>query len=120
MTKTEIGEARTNLVRTIIAIKKLKTAEDRFGEGAGARLRGARGGIPQRREDGCGSPRPQAEVELRCEASRGGGGMKKIFAIAATAVALSALAGCYIGKAEFKGEDMKMYPFFGTSAVPIE
>ena len=25
MTKTEIGEARTNLVRTIIAIKKLKT-----------------------------------------------------------------------------------------------
>ena len=30
------------------------------------------------------------------------------------------LAGCYIGKAEFKGEDMKMYPFFGTSAVPIE
>ena len=37
-----------------------------------------------------------------------------------TAVALSALAGCYIGKAEFKGEDMKMYPFFGTSAMPIE
>ena len=33
--------------------------------------------------------------------------MKKIFAIAATAVALSALAGCYIGKAEFKGEDME-------------
>ena len=32
--------------------------------------------------------------------------MKKILAIAATAVALSALAGCYIGKAEFKGEDM--------------
>ena len=30
------------------------------------------------------------------------------------------IAGCYIGKAEFKGEDMKMYPFFGTSAVPIE
>ena len=26
--------------------------------------------------------------------------MKKIFAIAATAVALSALAGCYIGKAD--------------------
>ena len=25
MTKTEIGEARTNLVRTIIAIKKLRT-----------------------------------------------------------------------------------------------
>ena len=45
--------------------------------------------------------------------------MKKIIS-AATAVALSALAGCYIGKAEFKGEDMKMYPFFGTSAAPIE
>ena len=28
--------------------------------------------------------------------------MKRVFAVAATAVALSALAGCYIGKAEFK------------------
>ena len=28
-------------------------------------------------------------------------------------------AGCYIGRAEFKGEDMKMYPFFGTSAEPM-
>ena len=46
--------------------------------------------------------------------------MMKRFFIAATAVALSALAGCCIGKAEFKGEDMKMYPFFGTSAAPIE
>ena len=45
---------------------------------------------------------------------------KRVFAVAATAAALCALAGCYIGKAEFKGEDMKMYPFFGTSAVPIE
>ena len=44
--------------------------------------------------------------------------MKKIFIAAATAVALSALAGCYIGKAEFKGEDMKMYPFFGTTVEP--
>lgn len=44
--------------------------------------------------------------------------MKRVIVAAATAVALSALAGCYIGKAEFKGEDMKMYPFFGTSAVP--
>ena len=43
---------------------------------------------------------------------------KRFFIAAATAVAFSALAGCYIGKAEFKGEDMKMYPFFGTSAVP--
>ena len=46
--------------------------------------------------------------------------MKRVFAITAAAVALCALSGCYIGKAEFKGEDMKMYPFFGTSAVPIE
>ena len=46
--------------------------------------------------------------------------MKKIFAIAATAAALSALGGCYIGKAEFKGEDIKISPFFRTSAVPIE
>ena len=46
--------------------------------------------------------------------------MKRVIVAAATAVALSALSGCYIGKAEFKGEDMKMYPFFGTSAAPIE
>ena len=36
------------------------------------------------------------------------------------AAAALTLAGCYIGKAEFKGEDMKMYPFFGTSAAPTE
>ena len=41
--------------------------------------------------------------------------MKKIFAIAATAVALSALAGCYIGKAEFKGEDMVRQAKLGRS-----
>ena len=41
----------------------------------------------------------------------------KMLILAATAILLS---GCYIGKAEFRGEDMKMYPFFGTSAAPIE
>ena len=46
--------------------------------------------------------------------------MKRAFITAAIAAALCTLAGCYIGKAEFKGEDMKMYPFFGTSAVPVE
>jgi hypothetical protein len=46
--------------------------------------------------------------------------MKRAFITAAISAALCALAGCYIGKAEFKGEDMKMYPFFGTSAAPIE
>ena len=46
--------------------------------------------------------------------------MKRAFITAAIFAALCALAGCYIGKAEFKGEDMKMYPFFGTSATPIE
>ncbi len=25
--------------------------------------------------------------------------------------------GCYIGKAAFQGEDMKIYPFFGPSAT---
>ena len=35
----------------------------------------------------------------------------------ATMAALATFAsGCYIGKAEFKGENMKMYPFFGTTA----
>ena len=34
--------------------------------------------------------------------------------------ALCALADCYIGRAEFRGgEDMKMYPFFGTFAEPM-
>ena len=46
--------------------------------------------------------------------------MKRFFIAAATAAVLSALAGCYIGKAEFKGEEMRMYPFFGTSAAPTE
>ena len=39
--------------------------------------------------------------------------MAKLVAAAAMAALLS---GCYIGKAEFKGEDMKMYPLFGMSA----
>ena len=46
--------------------------------------------------------------------------MKRAFTAAAISAALCARAGCYIGKAEFEGEDMKMYPFFGTSAAPIE
>ena len=59
--------------------------------------------------------------EFRANRKREGGGTRKRFFIAAaTAAVLSALAGCYIGKAEFKGEEMKMYPFFGTSATPIE
>ena len=33
------------------------------------------------------------------------------------ATAITALTGgCYIGKAAFQGEDMKIYPFFGPSA----
>ena len=30
---------------------------------------------------------------------------------------VSLLQGCYIGRANFQGEDMRMYPFFGTSAT---
>ena len=26
--------------------------------------------------------------------------------------------GCYVGKASFQGEDMRMYPFFGTAVAP--
>ena len=34
------------------------------------------------------------------------------------AVALAAtFSGCYVGKATFQGEDMKMYPFFSTTAA---
>ena len=40
--------------------------------------------------------------------------------LATLATLATFMAGCYIGKAEFKGEDMKMYPFFGTTAAPAE
>ena len=40
--------------------------------------------------------------------------MKKL--IIATAIA-TLIGGCYIGKAAFQGEDMKIYPFFGPSAT---
>ena len=37
------------------------------------------------------------------------------------ATAITALTGgCYIGKAAFQGEDMKIYPFFGPSATTAE
>ena len=42
--------------------------------------------------------------------------MKMLILAAAAAILLS---GCYIGKAEFKGEDMRMYPFFGTTVEPV-
>ena len=48
--------------------------------------------------------------------SKGGMNMNKWIAAAMATL----LTGCYIGKAEFKGEEMKMYPFFGTTAAPIE
>ena len=38
----------------------------------------------------------------------------------ALAAMATLLAGCYIGKAEFKGEEMKMYPLFGMSAEAAE
>ena len=43
--------------------------------------------------------------------------MKKLIATAALATLAS---GCYIGKAEFSGEEMKMYPLFGMAAEPAE
>ena len=33
----------------------------------------------------------------------------------AMVIAFSLLQGCYIGRANFQGEDMRMYPFFGTT-----
>ena len=34
------------------------------------------------------------------------------------AVALAAtFSGCYVGKATFQGEDMRMHPFFSTTAA---
>ena len=40
--------------------------------------------------------------------------MKKLIIVTALAALMS---GCYIGKAAFQGEDMKIYPFFGPSAT---
>ena len=31
---------------------------------------------------------------------------------------VTGLSGCYVGKASFQGEDMRMYPFFGTAVAP--
>ena len=31
---------------------------------------------------------------------------------------VTGLSGCYVGKASFLGEDMRMYPFFGTAVAP--
>ena len=39
--------------------------------------------------------------------------MKKL--LIATTIAAT-MSGCYIGKAAFQGEDMKIYPFFGPTA----
>ena len=38
-------------------------------------------------------------------------------AVVAFAVALS---GCYVGKASFQGENMHMYPLFGTMAEKVQ
>ena len=46
--------------------------------------------------------------------------MRRLIVGAAIAIAALTLTGCYIGRAEFRGEDMRMYPFFGTSAAPME
>ena len=40
--------------------------------------------------------------------------MKKLIIVMLGAALMS---GCYIGKAAFQGEDMKIYPFFGPSAT---
>ena len=44
----------------------------------------------------------------------------RFIALATAATLATFVAGCYIGKAEFKGEDMKMYPLFGMSAEAAE
>ena len=33
----------------------------------------------------------------------------------AMVISFSLVQGCYIGRANFQGEDMRMYPFFGTT-----
>ena len=43
--------------------------------------------------------------------------MKKLIIVMLGAMLMG---GCYIGKAAFQGEDMKIYPFFGPSAGTTE
>ncbi len=43
--------------------------------------------------------------------------MKKLTIVTAIAMLMG---GCYIGRAAFQGEDMKIYPFFGPSATTAE
>ena len=38
-----------------------------------------------------------------------------VLAFALYLAMVSLLQGCYIGRANFQGEDMRMYPFFGTT-----
>ncbi len=40
-----------------------------------------------------------------------------VLAFALYLAMVSLLQGCYIGRANFQGEDMRMYPFFGTTAT---
>ncbi len=43
-----------------------------------------------------------------------------IAAVSMVAAMGAVLTGCYIGKAEFRGEEMKMYPLFGGGAAAEE
>ena len=36
--------------------------------------------------------------------------------LATLATLATLVSGCYIGRASFEGENMQMYPFFGTTA----
>ena len=42
--------------------------------------------------------------------------MLKVLLPAAIGTSAAVLTGCYIGKAEFKGEDMRICPFAGADA----
>ena len=45
---------------------------------------------------------------------------KWLLVLATMATMATLISGCYIGKAEFKGEEMKMYPFFGTTGEVVD
>jgi hypothetical protein len=110
MTKTEIKEKQSHLAATLVEIARLqklkRSAINALDEDIRANEAQYRNGIQT--ESGC----------LRLGFSQRFSVRQVIAKCAAFALLAATLTGCYIGKAEFKGEDMKIYPFFGTAAAP--
>ena len=112
MTKTEIKETQERLAETLAEIERLqklkRSAIDALDEDVKANESSYRNGIETR------SGRLRLGLTQRFSVRR------NIAKCAMFALLATAFAGCYIGKAEFSGEEMRMYPLFGMSAEPAD